>query len=77
MLEKLLKTNQPCKSSSNDVVFKFVKAKEYYKNIPESNIDPLSNSFQPTKNGGPTLHASRGAKPTTPTKNRFDVLSEV
>ena len=67
---------QPCKSSSYDVVFKFVDAKEYYKNIPESNIDPLVNSFQPAKNGGPSTPAPRGSKATTPTRNRFEVLSE-
>ena len=76
-MTKFGQKKQPCKSSSDDVVFKFVNAKEYYKNIPENNIDPLSNSFQPTKNGGPTLHASRGSSPTTPTKSRFDILREV
>ena len=62
---------QPCKSSSNDVVFKFVNAKEYYKNIPESNIDPLINSFKPTKNGGPPVHASRGPSPSRGFKYGF------
>ena len=76
-MTKFGQKKQPCKSSSDDVIFKFVNAKEYYKNIPENNIDPLSNSFQPTKNGGQPSHSSRGSSPSTPTKNRFDALRDV
>ena len=67
---------QPFKSSSNNVVFTFVNAKKYYRSIPESNIDPLVNSFQPAKNGGSSMPAPSGSKATTPTRNRFEVLSE-
>ena len=75
-MTKFGQKRQPCKSSSNDVIFTFVNAKEYYKSIPESNIDLLLNSFQSTKNGGPSVPASKGSNSTTPTKNRFNVLSE-
>ena len=44
-MNKFGQKRQPCKSSTDDVIFSFVDAKEYYKNIPESNIDPLVNSF--------------------------------
>ena len=76
-MTKFGQKRQPCKSSSDDVIFKFVNAKDYYKTIPENNIDPLSNSFQTTKNGGQPSHASKGPSPSTPTKNRFDALSDV
>ena len=75
-MSKFGQKRQPCKSSSDDVIFKFVNAKEYYKTIPENNIDLLSNSFQITKNGGQPSHAPKGPSPSTPTKNRFDVLSD-
>ena len=75
-MSKFGQKRQPCKSSSDDVNFKFVNAKEYYKTIPESNIDLLSNSFQITKNGGQPSHAPKGPSPSTPTKNRFDVLCD-
>ena len=61
---------------TKDVVFSFVDAKEYYKNIPDSNIDPLENCFQLAKNGGLSVPMPGGSKAITPTRNRFDVLSE-
>ena len=58
------------------VSFNFLDAKEYFKNIPSSNIDPLSNSFQPAKNGVPSVSQPGTQRATTPTRNRFDGLGE-
>jgi len=48
-IDKFGQKRQPCKSILEDVSFNFLDSKEYYKNIPSSNIDPLNNSFQPAR----------------------------
>ena len=73
-IEKFGQKRQPCKSILEDVLFNFLDTKEYYKNIPSSNIDPLSNSFQPAKNGVPAVQQPGTPRATTPTRNRFDGL---
>ena len=75
-IEKFGQKRQPCKSILEDVLFNFLDTKEYYKNIPSSNIDPLSNSFQPAKNGVPAVQQPGTPRATTPTRNRFDGLGE-
>ena len=75
-IEKFGQKRQPCKSIIEDVLFNFLDTKEYYKNIPSSNIDPLSNSFQPAKNGVPAVQQPGTPRATTPTRNRFDGLGE-
>ena len=75
-IDKFGQKRQPCKSTLEDVSFNFLDAKEYYKNIPSSNIDPLSNSFQPAKNGVPSVPQPGTSRATTPTRNRFDGLGE-
>ena len=66
----------PTDDAFDDVSFNFLDAKEYFKNIPSSNIDPLSNSFQPAKNGVPSVSHPGTPRATTPTRNRFDGLGE-
>lgn len=75
-MSKFGQKRQPCKSTSNEVTFTFVNAKEYYKSIPENNIENLTNSFQPAKNGVPSMPQPSGSGSTTPTRNRFDALGE-
>ena len=75
-IDKFGQKRQPCKSILEDVSFNFLDAKEYYKNIPSSNIDPLTNSFQPAKNGVPSVPQPGTPGATTPTRNRFDGLGE-
>ena len=75
-IDKFGQKRQPCKSTLDDVSFNFLEAKEYFKNIPSSNIDPLSNSFQPAKNGVPSVSQPGTPQATTPTRNRFDGLGE-
>ena len=73
-IDKFGQKRQPCKSIFDDVSFNFLNVKEYFKNIPKSNIDPLSNSFQPAKNCEPSVSQPKTLRATTPTKNRFDGL---
>ena len=75
-ITKFGQKRQPCKSIIEDVSFNFLDSKEYYKDIPSSNIDPLSNSFQPAKNGVPSVPQPGTSRATTPTRNRFDGLGE-
>ena len=75
-INKFGQKRQPCKSAFDDVSFYFLDAKEYFKNIPSNNIDPLSNSFQPAKNGVPSVSQPGTPRATTPTRNRFDGLGE-
>jgi len=75
-IDKFGQKRQPCKSILEDVSFNFLDAKEYYKNIPSSNIDPLNNSFQPAKNGVPSVPQQGTSRATTPTRNRFNGLGE-
>ena len=75
-IDKFGQKRQPCKSSLDDVSFDFLDANEHYKNIPNSNIDPLNNSFQPAKNGAPLISQPGVPRAITPTRNRFDRLSE-
>jgi len=46
------------------------------KNILNNNIDPLRNSFQPAKNGVLSVPQPGTPRATTPTRNRFQGLSE-
>jgi len=75
-IDKFGQKRQPCKSNFDDVSFNFLDAKEYSKNIPSNNIDPLSNSFQPAKNGAPSVPQPGTLRATTPTKNRYEGLEE-
>ena len=75
-IDKFGQKRQTCKSSFDDVSVNFLDAKEYCKNIPNSNIDPLSNSFQPAKNGVPSVSQLGTPRASTPTRNRFEGLSE-
>ena len=75
-IDKFGQKRQPCISTLEDVSFNFLDTKEYFKNIPSSNIDPLSNSFQPAKNGVPSVLQPGTPRATTPTRNRFDGLGE-
>ena len=75
-IDKFGQKRQPCKSTFKDVSFNFLDAKEYFKNIPSSNIDPLSNSFQPAKNGVPSVPQPGTPRATTPTRNRFNGLGD-
>ena len=75
-IDKFGQKRQPCKSSLDDVSFDFLDANEHYKNIPNSNIDPLNNSFQPAKNGAPLISQPGVPRAITPTRNRFDRLSD-
>ena len=75
-IDKFGQKRQPCKSNFDDVSFNFLDTKLYFKNIPSNNIDRLSNSFQPTKNGVPSVSQPGTPRATTPTRNRFDGLGE-
>jgi len=75
-IDKFGQKRQPCKSIIDDVSFNFLDGKEYFKNIPSSNIDPLCNSFQPAKNGVLSVPQPGTPRATTPTRNRFQGLSE-
>ena len=75
-IDKFGQKRQPCKSNFDDVSFNFLDAKEYFKTILSNNIDPLSNSFQPAKNGVPSVAQPGTPRATTPTSNRFDGLGE-
>ena len=75
-ITKFGQNKQPCHSTNKEVHFNFANVKEYHRSIPENNIETLANGFQPAKKGVPSMPHPSDSRPTTPTRNSFNMLME-